>query len=276
MNQLLVSLAGIILFVSSCSIKPVTKFKNITYNPSKQLQLDVYAPRKLKEPAKVLVFVYGGNWIHGKKSLYRFFGKGMARKGIVCAVVNYRLSPKTDISGMANDVAEAVKWLKDNSSTYKADTNHFFISGHSAGGHIAAMLATDNRYFKNLQMNNPIKGTVLIDAFGLDMYSYLMISKNPGDSIYKLTFTTDPANWKKTSPIYYLNDETPPFLMFVGGKTYPVIRQLNADFFMELKKHQPGASIINVKGKRHVPMIFQFYNPRAKPYKPIIEFIKKH
>ncbi len=275
MNYYLLSLTGFLMILSSCSIKPVSKSKNNTYSSVYNLQLDVYAPRKIKDPKKVLVFVYGGNWIHGKKSLYRFFGKGMARKGIICVVLNYRLSPRTDITGMADDVATAVKWVKTNCASFHGDTNNLFISGHSAGGHLAAMVATDNRYFEKLHMKNPIKGTILIDAFGLDMYKYLTVSKSPKDSIYKPTFTHDTSYWKKTSPIYYLNKHTPPFLLFVGGKTYPVIKQLNEVFYTELKKYQPNAPLIIVKGKSHVPMIFQFYNPGAKPYKPMIEFMNK-
>ena len=273
MKYSLLMLAAILSLLSSCSIKPVSKTKNVSFSKNTNMLLDVYALRKSKTPRKILVFVYGGNWMHGKKSIYRFFGKGMARKGIVCVVLNYRLSPGANINDMATDVSEAVKWTQDNAASFKGDPNNIYISGHSAGGHLAAMMATDNSYFETLNMSNPIKGTVLIDAFGLDMYSYLKISKNPKDSIYIPTFTNNPANWKKYSPIYHLKNETPPFLMFVGGKTYPVIKQLNAEFYQEQKKHQPGLEVITVKRKKHVPMIFQFVNPGAKSYKHILSFM---
>ena len=272
MNYFL-SLFLVLFLCTACSIKPVAKTKNVTYDTAHHLQLDVYAPRKIKEPKKVLIFVHGGNWIHGKKSIYRFYGKGMARKGIIGVVVNYRLSPYANYEGMANDVATAVAWVKNNCKAIGGDTNNIYISGHSAGGQIAALVATDNSYFEKQQMPNPIKGTVLIDAFGLDMYRYFSVSKNEGDTTYKKVFGNDPVTWKKASPAYHLKKDMPPFLMFLGGKTYPVIKLVNNEFYNEVIKYQPDAKLIMVKRKRHVGMVFQFISPYAKPYRYILEFM---
>lgn len=268
---LLLLAAGLLL--SACSIKPVSKTKNVTYNAQHKLQLDVYAPRKIKEPKKVLIFVHGGNWIHGRKSIYPFFGKGMARKGMIGVVINYRLSPATNYEGMATDVAEAVKWVKENCSAFGGDPGNIYISGHSAGAQLAALVATDDSYFEKLGTKNPIRGTVLIDAFGLDMYRYFSLSKNEKDTMYRRVFSNDPATWKKASPTYHLSKNMPPFIMFTGGKTYPVIKQMNEEFYADVVKYQPATKFIIVKRKRHVPMIFQFINPGARAYKHILGFM---
>ena len=257
-----------------CFLKRVTKIKNQPYDTINDLKLDVYTPRKSQSPKKILVFVHGGNWIHGKKSIYKFFGKGMARKNIACVVISYRLSPRTDINGMGNDVATAIKWVKENSASFNGDPNNIFVSGHSAGGHLAAMIALDDYYFEKLNMKNPIKGTVLIDAYGLDMFNYLSHSNSPRDTMYKRVFTDTQDNWKKYSPTYHLGKNKPDFIQFVGGKTNGIIKVMNNEFYNELKKYQPDAPLIVVKRKRHVPMIFQFYNPYAKSYRDILNFIK--
>lgn len=273
MNTFSFLLLSAVLLFSACSIKPVSKTKNVTYSARQNLLLDVYAPRKIKEPKKVVIFVHGGNWIHGKKSIYPFFGKGMARKGIIGVVINYRLSPATNNEGMATDVAEAVKWVKDHCSSFGGDSGNIYISGHSAGGQLAALVATDNSYFEKLGMKNPIKGTILIDAFGLDMYRYFSLSKSENDTMYKRIFSNDPATWKKTSPAYHLSKAMPPFIIFMGNKTYPVIKQINQEFYADVVKYQPATQFIIVKRKHHVGMIFQFINPGAKPYKYILEFM---
>ncbi len=274
MNYILLLILSIILLFSGCSIKPVHKIRNITYDTAHNLQLDVYTPRKIKEPKKILIFVHGGNWVHGKKSIYKFFGKGMARKGIIGVIVDYRLSPSAEYDGMATDVANAVKWVKQNCLSFGGDTNNIFISGHSAGGQLAGLVATDNFYFEKLRMRNPIKGTVLIDGFGLDMYRYFKASTSEKDTLYKRVFTNDPSNWKKASPAYHLKKGMPPILMFLGGKTYPVIALTNNEFYAELKNYQPNAELITVKGKGHVPMIFQFINPYVKAYGHILNFME--
>lgn len=198
----------------------------------------------------------------------------MARKDIVCVVISYRLSPQTDIAGMADDVTISVKWIKENAPMFQGDTSQIFVSGHSAGGHLAAMVATDDTYFNKLNMSNPIKGVVLIDAYGLDVYSYLKASTNERDSRYYPIFSNDSGNWKKYSPIYYLDKESPPFIQFVGGRTNEIIKRMNDEFYTEVKKYQPDAKLIVVKRRRHVPMMFQFYNSKVKSYNDIVDFIK--
>jgi acetyl esterase/lipase len=236
------------------------------------MQLDVFSPRKKKEPKPVLIFIHGGSWRSGQKSLYKFFGKGLARKGLVGVIIDYRLSPVTNYEGMAMDAAEAVKWVKQNISSYGGDSTKIFVSGHSAGAQMAALIATDNRFFDSLKISNPIKGTVLIDAFGLDMFSYLSRYKS---ATFSAVFSEDTANWKKGSPIYHLDKGMPPFIMYLGDRTYPEVTKGSNEFFAELKKFQPDAQLILNKRKRHETMIFQFYQQRNKNYSTILEFMKK-
>jgi len=272
--KFLVLILSLALLSSACSSKRVTRLNDQIYDPVHDLKLDVYAPQNIQTPKKILVFIHGGNWIRGKKSIYRFFGKGMAGKNVVCIVINYRLSPTTNMAGMAEDIATSIKWTKENAVSFGGDPDKIFISGHSAGGQLAALLALDDHYFEKLKMANPIKGVVLIDAYGLDMFSYLSHSNGPRDTTYKRIFTEDPANWKKYSPIYHLNKNKPEFIQFVGGKTNTIIKEMNAAFYDELKKYQPNARLLVVKRKRHVPMMFQFYNRRVKTYGDILNFIK--
>ena len=261
-----------IFFWSSCSIK---SSKNLVYDAGNNLKLDVYTPKKIKIPKDVIIFIHGGNWDAGRKSMYAFFGKGMARKGIVAVVIDYRLYPFTNFEGMAMDAAKAVKWVSENISRYGGDTSKIVISGHSAGGHLAALIATDNSYFETLHIKNPIYKIVLNDAFGLDMYSYLKKYGFGIDTSYAGIFTKDPKQWKKGSPIYYLKKSSPPILMYLGGKTYPKITEFSKTYYDELKKYQPDAKLKTVKGRHHVEMIAQFYLPYCKRYKEILEFISK-
>jgi hypothetical protein len=259
--------------MSACSFKPVHKSKNIVYDNMTGLKLDVYSPRKVKEVREVIVFVHGGNWRSGKKSLYRFFGKGMARKGLVGVVVDYRLSPATDYKGMAMDVAHALAWVKENIQKKGGDPDKIYISGHSAGAHLAALVALDPFFFDSLKIKNPIKGMIMIDPFGLDMYKFLnsKFDKNP---VHYTVFSKDSVTWKKGSPIYYLNKNMPSCLMFLGDRTYPAIKEGCNGFFEEVKKFQPSAQLIHVKRRRHAGMIFNYINPRNKGYEVILNFMK--
>lgn len=263
-----------VLIMSSCSIRPVRKAKHIVYDPVHKLELNVFSPLRKKEKREVIVFIHGGNWVHGKKSLYSFFGKGMARKGFVSVIIDYRLSPATDYHGMAMDAAEAVKWTKDNIAAYGGDPDKIFVSGHSAGGHLAALIATDNQYFDSLHIANPIKGSVMIDAFGLDMYTYLSNVAHAVNPVHLDVFSKDPAAWKIGSPIFHLHQQMSPFLMFYGTRTYPAIINGSMAFQEAVKKFQPGVKLIPVKRKHHVTMIFSYINPFKKSYRDIAAFMR--
>ena len=262
---------GFSLLFSNC----VVKKKNIVYSKEHDLKLDVYSPKKVDKPKPVLVFIHGGNWIHGKKTIYKFFGKGFAKKGIVTVIINYRLGPNATYDSLTTNSAMALKWVRQNISRYKGDTNNIFVSGHSAGAHLAALIATDDSYFNQLNIKNPIRGTILIDAFGLDMYTYLSNAKSDYSKRYYPLFSKDPEIWKKGSPIFHFKKNMPPFLLFVGTKTVPTIIEGTTNFLKALQPYQPGAPLVIVKGKRHIGMIFQFLNKRNKGYKDIIGFINK-
>jgi hypothetical protein len=237
-------------------------------------RLDVFAPRKTKEPAKVLMFIHGGNWERGEKDIYKPLGKRIARKGVVTVIINYRLSPQAEYDDMMMDVAQSVKWVKDSISGFGGDPDQIFVSGHSAGGHLASMISIRNCYFDSLGIQNPIKGTVLLDPGGLDMYTYLTEEKFPEDHTYLQTFTHDPENWIDASPKYHLHPNMPPMLIYVGGRTYPEILRSTEEFVVELKKYVPSPMYKVLPMKRHIPMIAQFFitiNPR---YKEILNFME--
>lgn len=254
---------------------PVKRSNNIVFDPVNKLTLNVFAPEKQDQQYPVLVFIHGGNWLTGEKETYNFFGKGMAGNGIVTAIIDYRLSPATDYKGMAKDAATAVNWIKENIKGYGGDTSKIFVSGHSAGGHLAALIMTDSSYFQNLKITNPVKGSILIDPFGLDMESYLLNSTNKKDKIYLPIFSTDTNEWKKASPINYLNAKQRPFLVYIGSNTYAAIKTDVNNFMKKIKYLRPETKLIEVEGKRHAGMILQFYKTNNKRYREIIEFMKQ-
>jgi hypothetical protein len=118
-----------------------------------------------------------------------------------------------------------------------------------------------------------VKGAVLIDAAGLDMKWFLEQMNYPSGNDYLLAFTEDPAIWEETSPIYYLGGDTPPQLIFTGGKTYPGI-SLSTERYLE-KAREKGSPFTYEfqKGKKHKAMIVQFLNTLSPVYKRIVEFM---
>ena len=262
------------LLLTACASK---KISNISYlKSSKALvesfpELNVFKTRKSKNNP-VVIFIHGGSWNEGNKKIYGFLGRNFAKKGIVTVIPNYTLSPDGSYDTMAKEVAAAIKWTYENIEKYNGNPDQIFLMGHSAGGHLIALVGTNPKYLEN---TNLIKGIILNDAAGLDMNSFLEKYPPTKNRNYDVTWTKNPENWKDASPIYFLSEKTPPIFMITGTKTYPSIISQNKDFVEKLNTYQPSVKI-NYQSKKHIPMMSQFIFPWNKNYKQIIKFIDIH
>ncbi len=265
----------IFFLISSCN---VTKHKNIAYSDgvenSAGPSLNVFSATNKDSTTQppVLIFVHGGNWNSGKMELYNFFGKNFARKGITTVVVGYSLSPEADYQEMTSQVAKAFQWTIKNISHYNGNPDRIFLTGHSAGGHLISLATMNPEYGIDTK---DISGIILNDAAGLDMHHYLQ--KNPPTTAddYLTTWSNNPENWKKASPIFYLDEDTPPLLIYLGKKTYPSITTANERFLNALKTFQPNVEPV-LLNKKHIPMMTQYLWPWSSRYKEIIEFIEEY
>jgi acetyl esterase/lipase len=252
--------------------------KDLAYLDSKNVRnlLDVYYPENINEPKDVLVFIHGGSWNSGNKDMYWFLGKNMARKNVVSVIINYSLSPEFQYEKMASDCAMAIKWVKDSISKFGGHSDRIFVMGHSAGGHLAALINNDPRYFETTGIPNPIKGVILNDGFGLDMFEYLNLAKqNKQTAGFLDAFTKDQEIWKTASPMYYLKSVYNPFLIFVGERTYPAIKLQSQRLLDELLKENKSGELKTIKGKKHKAMIIQMIFKNNRMYDYILEFMAK-
>jgi acetyl esterase/lipase len=117
---------------------------DLPYGDGPRRRLDIYRPAAAPAAptgAPVIVFFYGGNWESGARRLYRFVGQGFASQGFVTVVPDYRLYPEVRYPGFVEDGAAAVVWVVRNIVRFGGDPRRIVLVGHSAGAHIALMLA---------------------------------------------------------------------------------------------------------------------------------------
>ncbi|WP_133271370.1 alpha/beta hydrolase [Hymenobacter radiodurans] len=240
-------------------------------------RLDVYAPRRKAAASQpVVLFIHGGNWDSGSKSIYTFIGRRLAKQGVVAVIINYRLSPEVQVPAMADDCARAVRWTQQHIAEYGGDPQRIFLMGHSAGAGLAALIATDNQYFTRLGVaQNPVRGVILDDPAGLDMYDYLLKKQYAGDEQYLTAFGRDPQGWKAVSALYHLTAASPPFLTFVGGKTYPSIASSSQKFRSRLVELGVRPQFTVLPDKKHIPMVLQLYWQHNVIYRQLLPFISK-
>ncbi len=269
-----------LLFITTLCFSKVKKEKDIAYADNGNANLlDVYHQKNIKSPQDVIVFIHGGSWRSGKKDTYWFLARAFARKGKVAVVINYPLSPEAEYQEMALDCAKAMIWVKQNIAKYGGNPDRIFVMGHSAGGHLAALIDADKTYFGKLGHPNPIKGVILNDPFGLDIHQYLKLQINTDDEFvpgFLKVFTDNPQEWLKASPYNKIANINNPYLMFTGEKTYKSIKMQTPAFRDEMLKQGQYASLEVIKGKKHIGMITQMIFGCNQLYDKIIDFIDSH
>lgn len=106
------------------------------------LQLDLYRPSVRDRPLPAIVGIHGGGWQKGTRENFRRVAQALAARGYVTVAISYRLSGESGFPAQIEDCKAAVRWLRANSALYGLDPRRIGAIGHSAGGHLAALLAT--------------------------------------------------------------------------------------------------------------------------------------
>lgn len=268
--------------ISGCAFQTLNKTKDINYIsattqedfPNKNL--DVYAPKKA-DNLPVMVFFYGGSWESGKKEIYNFLGNRLARRDVIVVIADYPLASEYQIPAMEKAALAAVNWTKDNIKSYGGNPDQIFVSGHSAGGHLASLIAVKEDELKSSENGKKLAGSILIDAAGLDMYGYLEETSEGEGKKYLNAFTDDPAVWKEYSSMYFLTDNLSPMLILEGERTYPSIQGSRERFMKRIE--EKGIENVTVKiypKKKHTPMITQFLWTGGRVYKDVLGFIEEN
>ncbi len=165
---------------------------DIQYGADVTETLDVFPAQG--EARAMMVFIHGGWWRSLDKSDFSFIVPEFSKRGIVVANINYGLAPATFMGDMVKQSRNAMAWLYRHTPHFGIDPEKFYIAGHSAGAHLAAMmLATDWSKFADDTPRDMIKGMVGISGL-YDLEPLLQIESVNVD----LNLTANSA--KKLSP----------------------------------------------------------------------------
>jgi acetyl esterase/lipase len=181
---------------------------NLAYGGDPRQQLDVYAPAVVETtPRPVVVFFYGGSWQHGERANYLFVAEALTSRGFVAVLPDYRTYPQTAFPGFVDDAAAAVRWTRDHAAQYGGDPGQLFVMGHSAGAHLAALLATDPRYLAAESMSKAdLRGMIGLAG----PYDFLPIRDRTLLDVFPAA--TRPAS----QPINFVSGDEPPMFLAAG------------------------------------------------------------
>lgn len=188
--------------------RPPEPVETARYGEHRLQTLDVYRPRPGSGPAPVVVFFYGGRWQGGTRREYAFVGERLAAEGLLVVLPDYRLYPEVRFPTFVEDAAAAVAWARAHAAEHGGDPSRIFVAGHSAGAHLAALLATDRRYLERVGMR-PEQLSGLIGIAG--PYDFLPLE----DDDLKDMFGPE-GNWPQSQPVTFVDGDEPPALLLHG------------------------------------------------------------
>ncbi len=173
----------------------------MAYGEAPSQTLDFWPAANAKAP--LIVFVHGGGWKRGSKDnatgaakVEHFHGLGYA-----FASIDYRLVPDATVEQQAQDVADAVAFLRGKADALGFDPNRIVLMGHSAGAHLVALAGTDMRYFAKAGLPpDAVRGIIPLDGAAYDVAAQMKAGPRIMADTYAQAFGSDPARWKTLSP----------------------------------------------------------------------------
>ncbi|MEW6689148.1 MAG: alpha/beta hydrolase [Pseudomonadota bacterium] len=182
--------------------------------------LDLFPARK--GDGTCLMFIHGGYWRALDKRDFSFLAPAWVDAGVSLAVVNYDLCPAVPVEEIVRQMLRASRWLRLHAGEYGMDEDRLYVGGHSAGGHLAAMLMAalwpvfDARLPKNL-----FKGALAVSGL-YDLRPLVAVEWLNGD------LRLDEAAALRLSPAYLPPATRAPLVTCVGGDESSEFRRQNA------------------------------------------------
>lgn len=211
------------------------------YGAAPRQTLDLYTPEA--ESRALLVFFHGGYWHRGDKSLVAFLVPALLEQGVTVALANYRLFPIDSLQAMTDDARQVVNWLDRNVCRGEANTAGIWLSGHSAGAHLAAC-ACSRQARTRVGLPPRVRGTLLFSG----IYD---LSRLRGLPFLQKSTRISARDALRLSPVRRQPTPGTRHLVLVGAGESAAFRHQSAD----LVRRWPGAQLTQVPDANHFTVL---------------------
>jgi len=247
----------------------VERIRNIVFGraAAQDLKLDVYRHTSGRQDRPVFFYVHGGGWVIGTKDEQGLpLCHHLAGQGWLCVNVNYRLSPGATFPDHLIDLKRALAWVRTEGPRYGADPAFVAVSGGSAGGHLAALLAltqNDPEYQPGFEdMDTSVQAAVPI--YGV--YDFVEPGKTWGHDglgpflekhVMKTTREEDLKAFEKASPLHRIGPDAPPFFVIHGADDTLVPVSEAREFVKGLRERSKApVAYAEIPGAQHAFELF--------------------
>lgn len=265
-EKLGLDLASYIDFYISNSQKvreELTCHLDIPFGPTLAENLDIFPASEADAP--ILVFIHGGYWKMLSSKEFSFVANGPVNSGVTVIVVNYELCPKVTIDEIVRQNRAAIAWIYHNAKSFGGDPDKIYVSGHSAGGHLTAMMMS-TEWEKDYGLpNNIIKGGCAISGlFDLAPFPYTWLQPS-------LQFTWGEV--LRNSPIRHIPEQAGKLIVTYGEEETSEFHRQSQDFLKEWNAKGLEGKYLPQPGKNHLTAIYDFLNAESSLCKAILDLI---
>ncbi len=242
--------------------------QGLPYGPHGRNLLDVYRPASGDRSGPIVLFLYGGGWRSGERSTYGFVGAALAARGITTVIPDYRLFPQVKFPSFVEDAARAYAWVHTNLAALSGDWRPIVVIGHSAGAHIAALLALDSRYLSanGTALTRPAGFVGLAGPYAFDPTTYPTTAE----------IFTPAAPSQDARPISFVSERAPPALLLHGTKDKTVGLWNTRALADALQARGKDVRKIELEGIGHAGLMLAISRPlrwRAPVLREIVAFV---
>jgi acetyl esterase/lipase len=218
--------------ISADSLASLNIQKNISYARygERTLEMDVYRPKDAWGKLPAVVCIHGGGWAKGSRIHHASIAQGLAARGYVAATISYRLSGEAPFPAAVHDCKAAVRFLRANADAYGIDPDAIGATGSSAGGHLAALLASSpNAPEIEGDGGNPGVSSAIQAGMPMGAQTDFLSARNKEVSAQKDIWkqfmsgsqAQQPALYKQASPLAHLSKKSAPCWLISGEHDDP-------------------------------------------------------
>lgn len=245
-------------------VETVEVRRDLVYGPRERNKLDFFPAKQGR--AGFVLYIHGGYWQRGDKSVYSFLAGPLIRRGFSVALMNYQMCPEVRMSDIAPQARLAVAWLWRHADDLGVSRDNFNVMGQSAGGHLTVeMLFTDwAREGDDLPRDLLHAGVAVSGIY--DFEPILYCSENDG-------LRLDANEARAVSPIYRAPATDAPQLIAYGMNEPPDMRRQSRDYAARFQDRITCLDCLAVPDADHFETVDVLGDETSELFSRALEFI---